>query len=289
MLSKTMFQAIVLMTFVLAAALGQTGEFRSIEDTGLTSHELATIVGLAQLDASIAVFERHFGPLGRYVPEEWMEVGDLSNLIDPEFADSLITHDDWGRPLLMRLVDDHVLIVSTGVDGVGTSVDIVEELIDRRANVPSQRELGVSVGDDLLFAEGELIAGPRSTVVKTKTTMADMRTIATASEAFAVDWGHYPVLPRGVVPGSALRDLISPVYIKRMPAMDGWGNPFVLKYEARGYLIVSHGADGMPQFDYEEYPLDTSSGIPNTYSDPADDIVYSNGSFVSYPVEMFRR
>jgi len=274
---------------LVAAAPGEAQELRTLEDIGLTDNELTTIVDLARLDAALRVFEEHFGSLGRVAPNEWVDIGTLSSLIEPDFPDLSISEDGWGRPLLIRVFHGDYLLMSSGADGVGTSVEVVEGLIQRSDISMSPRKLQVMVGDDLLFAQGQLVAGPRSTVHRIKTTMADMRTIATASEAYAVDWGHYPVLPEGLLRGENLRDFIQPIYIKRMPELDGWGNPFVLRYQAGGYLIISTGSDGRLQDDYEGVALDSPIAEPNFYLEPADDIVYSNGAFVSYPDEFVRR
>lgn len=274
---------------LVAAAPGGAQDLRSLEDIGLTDSELVTIVELARLDAALRVFEEHFGSLGRVAPDEWVDIGTLSDLIEPDFPDLSISEDGWGGPLLIRVVDGDYLLMSSGADGVGTSVEVVEGLIQRSDISMSPRELRAMVGDDLLFAQGQLVAGPRSTVQRIKTTMADMRTIATASEAYAVDWGHYPVLPEGLMRGESLRDFIQPIYIKRMPELDGWGNPFVLRYQASGYLIISTGSDGQLQDEYEGVALDSPIAEPSLYSEPADDIVYANGVFVSYPDEFVRR
>lgn len=278
---------IVLPVIALVAAVGAGQEIWSLEDAGLTSEEFGTIVALAQNHASLVVYEEHFGPLGRHLPDEWLEIAALPGLIDPDVDGSFVTHDAWGRPLLLRVIDNEFLFVSVGADGTGTSVEYLEDLIRRQPDdLPSPSSIRASVGDDLLYAEGQLIAGPKSTVSRIKQTMADMRTIAVATEAHGVDWGAYPVLPTGAVLSHELQDSLSPVYIKRMPELDGWGNPFVVRYEARAYLIVSLGADGVPQFDYDTFEPGAFPEDANSYSHPDDDIIYANGFFVSYPASV---
>ena len=51
---------------------------------------------------------------------------------------------------------------------------------------------------------------------KQKRSMADLRSIGTASEAYAVDNNFYPVGALGVV-----TPVLQPIYIKLMPASDG--------------------------------------------------------------------
>lgn len=275
---------IVLPVVLLIATVGTGQEIMSMEEAGLTSYEYGTIVSLAQNYASLVVFREHFGPLGRHLPDEWIEIAALEDLIETDIDGSFVTHDAWGRPLLLRVVDHEVLFVSLGADGYGTSVKFLEDLIRRRPDdIPSMRVIRASVGDDLLYAEGQLIAGPESTTTRIKRTMADMRTIGTATEAYAVDWGEYPVVATGAVQSHELKDLLSPVYIKRMIEVDGWGNPFVIRSEARAYVIVSLGADGLPQFDYDAFDLGAYQKDANSHLHPDDDIIYSNGTFVSYP------
>src|SRR5438045_5927489 len=60
---------------------------------------------------------------------------------------------------------------------------------------------------------------------KQKRSMADLRTIATATEAYATDTNRYP----RVTSIEELRALIQPRYIKVMPIVDGWGHTY--RYE----------------------------------------------------------
>ncbi|HZN53898.1 MAG TPA: type II secretion system protein GspG [Candidatus Polarisedimenticolaceae bacterium] len=73
-------------------------------------------------------------------------------------------------------------------------------------------------------------------------TLSDMRTLGTAIEAYAVDHGGYPKAA-GL---DALIPLIQPVYIRRAPVRDAWGNAYVYVPAADGkaYRIVSAGSDG---------------------------------------------
>jgi general secretion pathway protein G len=73
-----------------------------------------------------------------------------------------------------------------------------------------------------------------------KRSMADMRTIATAIGTYATDMNYYP---RGM---TALGDFdihLVPVYLRRMPAKDGWGTIYYAVTDAEGehYTIQSYG------------------------------------------------
>ena len=121
-----------------------------------------------------------------------------------------------------------------------------------------------------------------------KRTMTDIRTLATAWEARAVDTrgynaaaataGIWPTVP---LTNDQVRDMLEPTYIKVMPQRDGWDRYFDYAVEnpiggdlAVNYGVRSAGKDGV--FD-KDYPR---SG-PTTNFDC--DIVYMNGTFVCYP------
>ena len=117
---------------------------------------------------------------------------------------------------------------------------------------------------------------------KQKRTMADMRALATAIEAYHVDNGMFPTAacPGGVytTPGSALNDnsfsSLSPTYISTPPARDGWGN-FLIYNVNNGqsqYNIISDGRNGA-----------ADATLCGTTTDFNDDIVYSNGTFLQWP------
>jgi general secretion pathway protein G len=114
---------------------------------------------------------------------------------------------------------------------------------------------------------------------KQKRTMADIRSLATALEASAVDTGSYP--------DGSLDDIerqLSPKYIAAVPRLDGWGAPF--RYDCwssagaacDSYAIGSAGKDGVFTRDSLQ---DYAGGGGTTNFD--EDIVFSNGSFTQYP------
>src|SRR5213594_4446701 len=62
---------------------------------------------------------------------------------------------------------------------------------------------------------------------KQKRTMADMRSIGTAVESYAVDNNFYP---KGMSSTGAagVSSYVSPIYIKTVPSLDGWNNAWDL-------------------------------------------------------------
>lgn len=122
---------------------------------------------------------------------------------------------------------------------------------------------------------------------KQRRTMGDIRSTATAIEAYAVDFNRYPpaaaiALPSelGTYPGavdaeiSAIKDYISPTYIRVTPLQDGWNSWFMYGSDDNGqaYAIASGAKDGT---------LADGPGGPTT--DFNADIVYANGQFIQYP------
>jgi general secretion pathway protein G len=112
-----------------------------------------------------------------------------------------------------------------------------------------------------------------------KRTMGDVRTLATAVEAYSVDFGFYPKVTTG--PASDLADYITPTYIRRIPERDGWNN--LIGYQApddgSDYSIWSTAKNG----DGTE---GTPSGAGGPTTDFNDDIIYSAGAFSQWPEGM---
>ena len=115
---------------------------------------------------------------------------------------------------------------------------------------------------------------------KQKRTMADIRSLATACEAYATDNNHYPKAWNV----SELGPLLTPTYIKEMPSEDGWGHR--LRYETwtedqefDHYAVGSPGKEGtFERVSLKEYKPETATQRFDA------DIVYANGKFVQYPV-----
>jgi type II secretion system protein G len=120
---------------------------------------------------------------------------------------------------------------------------------------------------------------------KQKRTMADMRTLATAIEAYAVDNNNY--IPGACAPGlfttygtvttTTSFEGLTPTYIAAPPKSDGWGNN--LYYNSPSpqdkYNIVSYGRD--------KAVGPVAHNICGTTTDFNDDIIYSNGTFLQWP------
>ena len=116
-----------------------------------------------------------------------------------------------------------------------------------------------------------------------KRSMADMRSIATAWEARATDTNGYTAAgasiswPDPSLEVSVLESMLSPVYIKKFPAQDGWGTTFKVGFDSRNYAITSYGADKTDSVTF------TSATAPVITGDFDCDIGFSLGNFYMYP------
>lgn len=129
------------------------------------------------------------------------------------------------------------------------------------------------------IVEGEQ-AAETSDVAASKRSMADIRAMATASEAYATDANHYPDA-RSL---DELEKIISPTYIRRLPRTDGWGTEVLYRVspDLMHYRFVSAGSDR--QFDLLSDRIDLSEQDPEDSlrkgSDYATDIIYQDGAFL---------
>ena len=118
---------------------------------------------------------------------------------------------------------------------------------------------------------------------KQKRTMSDMRALATAVEAYAVDNNVYPTAAcnAGLFTSGTENTLatnsftnLTPTYIAQPPKTDGWGRfmGYALSGAAGDYRIRSSGRDG-------------ATGTINcgTTTNFNDDIVYADGTFIQWP------
>lgn len=104
---------------------------------------------------------------------------------------------------------------------------------------------------------------------KQKRTMADMRSIGTAVESYAIDSNIYPV---GGTLAAVASDL-APLYIKVLPTVDGWQGTMDYDSATGAEYTVQAYAKGGANDGY-------SGGATNNFS---DDIFFVNGQFVQWP------
>jgi hypothetical protein len=118
-------------------------------------------------------------------------------------------------------------------------------------------------------------------------TMKDIRTIATAIEAYETDFEKYPQ-------ESELKKVLVPTYIKEFPEKDGWGTAYsyTVSQDAQHYRIASAGSDGVFAWDTRKIMLPETkdpnkepkeSKGPKYSEDLADDIIYQDGEMIQIP------
>jgi type II secretion system protein G len=117
---------------------------------------------------------------------------------------------------------------------------------------------------------------------KQKRTMSDMRALATAIEAYAVDNNLYPnaactgglYTTQGSPVNTASFSALTPTYIAQPPRTDGWGRFMLYSVDGphNNYNVQSGGRDG------------SFGGIVcGTTTDFNDDILYGDGTFIQWP------
>jgi cellulose biosynthesis protein BcsQ len=153
---------------------------------------------------------------------------------------------------------------------------IVAEIENLEKEVRQQKVkstwLAVTIGTAIMVAI-VLIATPYLFSVqkegKQRGTMAEMREIGTAIERYAVDNNSYPS-------SDQLGKLLGPKYLKGLSELKlhyyTWDNN-------QHYLLVSPGENSKFEYDDPQRYLDAKHN-------PTDDIVFTNGVFLSYPEGM---
>jgi hypothetical protein len=114
-----------------------------------------------------------------------------------------------------------------------------------------------------------------------KGTLKDIRTVATALEAYATDEEEYPADSSY----DSLKTLLEPTYVKVLPQKDGWGNSFVVvvSSDRQHYRIVSPGADGTFEWDSKTIRPIAPDASEKLTEHLEDDIVYGDGQFIQVP------
>ena len=118
---------------------------------------------------------------------------------------------------------------------------------------------------------------------KQKATIADMKTIGLAVEAYVVD--------NSMAPGGGTASLVSQLepylvdfYLKHLPMLDGWTTPFTYISGAEGadqafYSIISYGRDKSSS----AIDVAKTNYLVDSFPDFDNDICFSNGMFTYVP------
>jgi len=112
-------------------------------------------------------------------------------------------------------------------------------------------------------------------------TMRDIRTIATATEAYMTDENKVP----DVHDIAGLAKVLEPTYVIKLPQTDGWGETYVflVSSDRLHYRIVSKGADKRLEAGSDVLQAIADKVPPRKSSSLDDDFIYQDGEFVQYP------
>ena len=108
---------------------------------------------------------------------------------------------------------------------------------------------------------------------KQKRSMADIHSVGTALETYAVDQNYYPRIASSSPVAGNLEPYLT-AYVRTIPLKDGWSQDLRYQSDAVGsaYTVLSYGRDG----------LRSASSLGRT-QDFDCDIVFQGGSFVAWP------
>jgi general secretion pathway protein G len=105
---------------------------------------------------------------------------------------------------------------------------------------------------------------------KQKRTMADLRSMGTAIESYAIDNNFYPNAGTTL---TTLTNVIEPLYIRTAPVNDGWNRAFNVSVSTVEYTVCSGGKDGGAC-------VNDAGGATTSFN---DSITFANGQFVQWP------
>lgn len=119
---------------------------------------------------------------------------------------------------------------------------------------------------------------------KQRRSMADMKAVASALEAYQVDYNRYPppsaftLPPTLTLPSTTLgvtQAYLAPTYVRTLPLVDGWNSwlNYGIDSNASEYVLRACGRRGIPESS-PPYGLTTSFD---------NNIIFVNGAFVQYP------
>lgn len=217
-------------------------------------------------------------------------VSAIASPLSPTYIRVLPLLDGWGRTILYwtdiagRPVATNYAVISVGADGVADHPYESWTFDDFASN-------GIGTFTDLrrdtIFLDGQFVQSPEQSgtpIDAARSSMAWMRSIATACEEYAIDNNFYPSSGGGVIPVSSLMPFLTPVYIKVLPATDGWNQPLIYYSNTSSYWIISTGSDRIEDHPYESWGLSDFQSYPGGPVTTLDkDIIFENGQFIQYP------
>lgn len=269
---------VVVMLFGVGTASGE-----QVSDNNESPEVLETVLNLRIIDTVLTILlEREDGIEKE---EGWVDLHEVVKRVPDLYRGHLPLRDGWNEDFLCLTLDGNTLVLSKGENGEHQFLKGIETLEDIRKNFDQDPKFG----DDMALAigrGGEILSESMIESAISKRAMADMRSIGTAVESYAIDNNSYPVQGGGLVPLTVLREIVEPFYIRYLPMVDPWDEPFVYWSDGSQYILISTGSDRL--FD-RSYLLGSDSSGDNGYLglsvDWETDLVFANGQFVQWHQE----
>jgi hypothetical protein len=109
-----------------------------------------------------------------------------------------------------------------------------------------------------------------------------LRSIGTALESLSINKEAYP-RQDDLLPVETLRELLTPIFIRKLPLSDAWGNQYLMWGTERECVVLSMGADGALDRNYGLSEGKSESIGRGPTVKPANDIILVNNEFVQWP------
>jgi hypothetical protein len=210
----------------------------------------------------------------------FISLSEVRRLIDPE-PKHFPVRDAWGGPILYWSNTDGYMLVSFGAD---RRAEFPYEEYELPYEAATRGHLTIHPAQDIIVVCGGVWQGPVIGIgLRSRLTMANLRSIGTAIESYSIDNVIYPGFDSSLVDVSALEESLTPIYIRNLPLEDGWGNPFLYWSDRRVYTVMSVGSDELADEPYEIWTGEdfTSHGAGAVF-EPRLDILFTNGEFVQW-------
>lgn len=243
---------------------------------------------MLQMRIAGAVLESYEDAHGRLLDlgDKPVDAERLARALGPAFGRALPDRDGWGNDFAYVLSGGSYRITSPGADGRFDPPP--REASDKTPDVFDAVPPDDDPARDIVYADGDFEQRPPPREFPAERAMNEMRMIAVALIVYRGRTEAYPGPTRGLWTVDALAADVGTVYQGALPRVDPWGHPYLIWSDTTSYLIVCTAADGEPDIPYEEPGALTGAvedDVVLTFT-PESDIVYANGRFVRYPIEL---
>jgi general secretion pathway protein G len=283
-LSRWVLQVALIIALALLFDSVQAGNLQTFipePEQGLTPEQRTTRLDLKLLTVILTDHIQQQGPMedtGRLVP-----LRDLVDQLPADHAGRLPMEDGWGGEYYFMVMDGQMAFASKGPDGRPDG--LFELFLDPPEKLELPRGLQAElIGDDIIQLGDEIFDIASLERGRQKRTMADLRSIATAMEEYAIDNNEYPGDTDGLVDVSVLVPSLCPIYIRTLPEVDGWGERILVWSTEDAYLLVSTGSDHRLDDPYLA-PSPKAMVGGGAFTEPWRDLLFANGTFIQWPEE----